>query len=91
MAEFEVQVGNQRGAVGRIGFVELVTDFPLPLCRFLEQRNSAGGIVEGRFFNQALAVKQHIELLELIEIPQRLQREVLVGPALLNLVRRAGS
>ena len=75
----EMQFGNQVGAVARVVLVELVADLPLAFGRFFQQGHGARR-TEKRLVDQALAMKEHVELFEHVEVAQRLQREVLVSP-----------
>ena len=75
----EMQFGNQLGAVARVGVVELIADLPLAFGRFFQQGHGARRS-EKRLVDQTLAMKEHVELLEQVEVAQRLQREMLVSP-----------
>ena len=74
---FEMKLGDQLRAVAGVILVEPVADLPLALGRFLQQGHRPRR-PQKRRVDQALAVKEHVELLEQFEIAQRLQRKVLV-------------
>ncbi len=75
----EVQLGDQVVAVARVGVVEFVADLPLAFGRFFQQGRGTRRS-ERRRLDQTLAMKEHVELLEHVEVAQRLQGEMLVSP-----------
>ena len=75
----EVQFGDQVGAVAASRHRRAVADLPLAFGRFFQQGHGARRS-EKRLVDQTLAMKEHVELLEDVEVAQRLQREMLVSP-----------
>ena len=74
-----VQFGDQVGAVAGIVLVKLVADRPLPLGGHFQERDGPRAAMHP-IVDEALAMKEDVELLEEFVVAERLQAEVLVDP-----------